>query len=70
MANYIEEHTRLIKEPNEMNVRQLIWKLIKLWFKHGNLSVKTWIQYEGWCDLYEPQYVSHIYGEKDFISIY
>ena len=57
------------REPKEMNVNQLIWKLIKLRFKHGNLPVKTWIQYEGFCDLYEPQ-LEKKYGEGNFISIY
>lgn len=23
-------------KKQEMNIRQIIWKLIKLWFKHGN----------------------------------
>lgn len=58
------------REPKEMNVRQIIWKLIKLWFKHGNLPVRTWVQYQGWCDLYEPEYEGHIFGEGKFISIY
>lgn len=58
------------REPKEMNVRQIIWKLIKLWFKHGNLPVRTWVQYQGWCDLYEPEYEGHIFGEEEFISIY
>jgi hypothetical protein len=31
------------REPKKMNVRQIIWKLIKLWFKHGNLPVRTWV---------------------------
>lgn len=66
--NYMAEQKRVI-EPKKMNVRQIIWKLIKLWFKHGNLPVRTWVQYQGWCDLYEPQWC-HVYGEKGFISIY
>lgn len=55
-------------EPKEMTVGQLIWKLIKLYFKYGNLPVKTWIQYQGWSDLYEPDYEN--YGGNHFISIY
>lgn len=58
------------RESKKMNVRQIIWKLIKLWLKHGNLPVRTWVQYEGWCDLYEPKYEGHIFGEEKFISIY
>ena len=58
------------REPKKMNVRQIIWKLIKLWFKHGNLPVRTWVQYQGWCDLYEPEYEGHISSEGKFISIY
>lgn len=52
--------------PKEMTVMQMIWKLLKLWLKHGNKTVKTWVQYEGFCDLYEPQYECN----DDFISIY
>jgi hypothetical protein len=58
------------RELKEMTVSQLIWKLIKLRFKYGNLLVKTWVQYQGWCDLYEPEYEGHIFGEGKFISIY
>ena len=59
-----------MREPKKMNLNQLIWKLIKLRYKHGNLPVKTWVQYQGFCDLYEPQYERHISGEEEFISIY
>lgn len=58
------------REPKEMNVRQIIWKLIKLWLKHGNVPVRTWVQYQGWRDLYEPKYEAHISSEGKFISIY
>lgn len=54
----------------EMTVSQLIWKLIKLRFKYGNLLVKTWVQSQGWCDLYEPGYEGHINYGNNFISIY
>lgn len=54
----------------EMTVSQLIWKLIKLRFKYGNLLVKTWVQGQGWCDLYEPGYEGHINYGNNFISIY
>lgn len=57
------------REPKKMTLNQMIWKLIKLRFKYGNLPVKTWIQFEGFCDLYEPQLVKQ-YGESNFISIY
>jgi hypothetical protein len=67
--NHMAEQTRE-REPKKMNVKQFIWKLIKLWFKHGNLPVRTWVQYQGWRDLYEPEYEGHIYGEGKFISIY
>jgi len=58
------------REPKRMTVSQLIWKLIKLRFKYGNLPVKTWIQYQGWGDLYEPYYEGHINYANHFISIY
>ena len=58
------------REPKRMTVMQLIWKLLKLRFKHGNVNVKTWVQYEGFCDLYEPEYENHVYGEEPFISVY
>lgn len=58
------------REPKEMTVSQLIWKLIKLRFKHGNLLVKTWKQYHGWVDLYEPFYEGHLDYENKFVSIY
>jgi len=58
------------REPKEMTVSQLIWKLIKLRFKYGNLPVKTWIHYQGWGDLYEPGYEGHINYGNHFISIY
>lgn len=54
----------------EMTVSQLIWRLIKLRFKYGNLLVKTWVQGQGWCDLYEPGYEGHINYGNNFISIY
>lgn len=53
------------RKPKKMNLRDLIWKLLKLYFRYGNLRVKTWVQYEGFVDLYEPQI------ERDnFVSIY
>ena len=58
------------RELKEMTVSQLIWKLIKLRFKYGNLLVKTWVQGQGWCDLYEPGYEGHINYGNHFISIY
>lgn len=58
------------REPKEMTVMQMVWKLLKLRIKHGNLPVKTWVQYEGFCDMYEPQVEKHVYGEPKFISIY
>ena len=58
------------REVKEMTVSQLIWKLIKLRFKYGNLPVKTWVQCQGWCDLYEPGYEGHINYGNHFISIY
>lgn len=64
------EEKKYKRELKEMTVSQLIWKLIKLRFKYGNLPVKTWVQYQGWCDLYEPGYEGHINYENHFISIY
>ena len=58
-----------MREPKKMNLNQLIWKLIKLRYKHGNLPVKTWIQYEGFCDLYEPEF-RKTYGEGKIIAIF
>lgn len=42
-----------------MKVRTLIWSLLKLYFKHGNMPVKTWVQYEGFCDMYYPRFNSY-----------
>ena len=47
------------REPKKMTVSQLIWKLIKLRFKYGNLPVKTWIQYQE----------GHVNYANHFISI-
>lgn len=58
------------RELKKMTVSQLIWKLIKLRFKYGNLQVKTWVQGQGWSDLYEPGYEGHINYGNHFISIY
>ena len=58
------------RSPKEMTVCMMICKLLRLWLKHGNKAVKTWVQYEGFCDLYEPQYECHVFGEDSFISIY
>lgn len=58
------------REPMEMSVMQMIWKLLKLRLKCGNVPVKTWVQYQGFCNLYEPQVEEHIYGMDKFISIY
>lgn len=58
------------RELKEMTVSQLIWSLIKLRFKYGNLLVKTWVQGQGWSDLYEPGYEGHINYGNHFISIY
>ena len=58
------------REPKEMTVSQLIWKLLKLRFKYGNLLVKTWKQYQGWVDLYEPFYEGRADYENHFVSIY
>ena len=82
--NYVKEHTRLVsmpdlesyfseyrnKETKEMTLTRLILKLIRLRFKHGNLPVRTWVQYQGWCNLYEPKYVGDVESEGKFISIY
>lgn len=46
--NYMTKQTRgHRREPKEMNVRQIIWKLIKLWFKHGNLPVRSGYNIKG-----------------------
>ena len=58
------------REPKEMTVMQMVWKLLKLRIRHGNLPIKTWVQHEGFCNLYEPQLEKHVYGEPKFISIY
>jgi len=58
------------RELKKMTVSQLIWRLIKLRFKYGNLQVKTWVQGQGWSDLYEPGYEGHINYGNHFISIY
>lgn len=58
------------RELKEMTVSQLIWRLIKLRFKYGNLLVKTWVQGQGWSDLYEPGYEGYINHGNHFISIY
>ena len=58
------------REAKEMTVVQLIWKLLKLRIKHGNVPVKTWVQYEGFVNLYEPEYECHVFGEDPFISVY
>ena len=69
METKFNKQYKEMREPKKMNLNQLIWKLIKLRYKHGNLPVKTWIQYEGFCDLYEPQ-LQKMYGEGEFITIY
>lgn len=58
------------RKKMKMTVMQMIWKLLKLRIKHGNVPVKTWVQYEGFVDLYEPQCECHVFGEDPFISIY
>ena len=42
-------------ERRKMTVMRFIWKLLKLRIKYGNVPVKTWIQYQGFCDLFEPE---------------
>jgi hypothetical protein len=56
--------------PKEMTVNQMIWKLIKLRLKYGNLPIKTWVQSQRFCDMYEPQYERYIKNTEKFISIY
>lgn len=69
METKFHKQYKEMREPKKMNLNQLIWKLIKLRYKHGNLPVKTWIQYEGFCDLYEPQF-RKTHGEGKIITIY
>ena len=54
------------RKPKKMTLSDIIWVLIKLWFKHGNVDVKTWVQNEGFVDLYEPKFEPH----RNIVSIY
>ena len=54
------------RKPKKMSLSDIIWLLIKLWLKHGNVDVKTWVQNEGFVDLYEPKFEPH----RNIVSIY
>lgn len=55
--------------PTEMTVWQMICKLFILLIKHGNIKVKTWLQYQGFVNLYEPRYFAN-QVEKPFVCIF